>query len=128
MSGDTYGYVTVDGNKVTVNNTGGEVLIYELTGTTSNGFFKVYGAKKQAIVLNGTNTLSDGSSAAYIAEGEEDLKAVLFSEAQLIFSGTGLLTVNALNNQEKTAISSDDYIRVLNSPTIKVSSGSGPGW
>lgn len=152
VSGDTYGYVTVDGNKVTVNNTGGEVLIYELTGTTSNGFFKVYGAKKQAIVLNGvsitnpdgaalnnqnkkrtfivvngSNTLSDGSSASYIAEDEEDLKAVLFSEAQLIFSGTGLLTVNALNNQEKTAISSDDYIRVLSSPTIKVSSGSGAG-
>ena len=94
VTGDTYGYVTVDGNKVTVNNTGGEVLIYELTGTTSNGYVKVYGAKKQAIVLNGasitnpdgaalnnqnkkrtfivvkgTNTLSDGAAAAYAAEG-----------------------------------------------------------
>ena len=48
VEGDSYGYVTVDGNKVTVNNTGGEVLIYELRGTTSNGFFKVYGIKKQA--------------------------------------------------------------------------------
>ena len=152
VKGDKYGYVTVDGNKVTVNNTGGEVLIYELTGTTSNGFFKVYGAKKQAIVLNGasitnpdgaainnqnkkrtfivvkgTNTLSDSASAAYAQEGEEDLKGVLFSEAQLIFSGTGLLTVNALNGQDKSAIASDDYIRLMDCPTIKVNAGSNAG-
>ena len=152
VKGDTFGYVSVDGNKVTVNNTKGEVLIYELTGTTSNGFFKVYGAKKQAIVLNGvsitnpdgaainnqnkkrtfivvkgTNTLSDSASATYAKEGEEDLKAVLFSEAQLIFSGSGLLTVNALNAQDKSGIASDDYIRLMDNPTIKVNAGSGAG-
>ena len=152
VKGDTYGYVNVDGNKVTVNNTGGEVLIYELTGTTTNGFFKVYGAKKQAIVLNGvsitnpdgaainnqnkkrtfivvkgTNTLSDGASAAYVKENDEDHKAVLFSESQLIFSGSGLLTVHALNAQGKAGISSDDYIRLMNSPTIKVNAGSSAG-
>ena len=152
VDGDKYGYVTVDGNKVTVNNTGGEVLAYELTGSTSNGFFKVYGAKKQAIVLNGvsitnpdgaalnnqnkkrtfvvvegTNTLSDSTSAAYEKEGEEDQKAVLFSEAQLIFSGGGLLTVNALNAQDKSGIASDDYIRMMDSPTIKVNAGSSAG-
>ncbi|MCR5463000.1 MAG: carbohydrate-binding domain-containing protein, partial [Bacteroidales bacterium] len=101
VKGDSYGYVSVDGNKVTVNNTGGEILIYELTGTTTDGFFKVYGAKKQAIVLNGasitnpdgaainnqnkkrtfvvvkgTNTLSDGPSAAYEKVDDEDHKAV----------------------------------------------------
>ena len=152
VSGDSYGYVTVDGNKVTVNNTGGEVLIYELTGTTSNGFFKVYGAKKQAIVLNGahitnpdgaalnnqnkkrtfivvkgSNTLSDSASASYTKEGEEDQKSVLFSEAQLIFSGSGLLTVNALNAQEKSGIASDDYIRLMDGPTLKVNAGSKAG-
>ena len=152
VDGDKYGYVTVDDNKVTVNNTGGEVLAYELTGSTSNGFFKVYGAKKQAIVLNGvsitnpdgaalnnqnkkrtfvvvegTNTLSDSASAAYEKEGEEDQKAVLFSEAQLIFSGGGLLTVNALNAQDKSGIASDDYIRLMDSPTIKVNAGSSAG-
>ena len=152
VTGDNYGYVSVDGNKVTVNNTGGEVLVYELTGATSNGFFKVYGAKKQAIVLNGVsltnpdgaainnqnkkrtfiavygnNTLSDGASAAYTKENDEDHKAVLFSEAQLIFSGSGMLTVNALNTQGKAGISSDDYIRLMQSPTIKVNAGSSAG-
>ena len=152
VDGDKYGYVTVNGNKVTVNNTGGEVLAYELTGSTSNGFFKVYGAKKQAIVLNGvsitnpdgaainnqnkkrtfvvvegTNTLSDSPSAAYAKEGDEDQKAVLFSEAQLIFSGSGLLTVNALNAQDKSGIASDDYIRMMDCPTVKVNAGSSAG-
>ena len=128
VKGDSYGYVSVAGNKVTVNNTEGKLLIYELTGKTSNGFFKVYGAKKQAIVLNGvditnpdgaalnnqnkkrtfivvkgTNTLSDSASASYNKEKDEDLKSVLFSEAQLIFSGSGLLTVNALNAQGNQA-------------------------
>ncbi|MBP5382083.1 MAG: carbohydrate-binding domain-containing protein, partial [Bacteroidales bacterium] len=60
-------------------------------------------------------------------EGEEDLKAVLFSESQLIFSGSGLLSVKALNKQDKSAIASDDYIRLMNSPTIKVNSGSEAG-
>ena len=152
VEGDTYGYVAVDGNKVTVTNTGGQVLVYELKGSTSNGFFKVYGAKKQAIMLNGVsitnpdgaainnqnkkrtfvvvegeNTLSDGASAAYTPVGEEDEKAVFFSEAQLIFSGSGLLTVNALNQQEKAGISADDYVRLLESPVIKVTCGSGAG-
>ena len=152
VKGDTYGYVTVNGNQVTVNNTGGEVLIYELTGTTLNGFFKVYGAKKQAIVLNGvhitnpdgaalnnqnkkrtfvvvkgTNSLSDSASASYTKEGDEDKKAVLFSEAQLIFSGSGLLTVHALNAQDKSGIASDDYIRLMDNPTIKVNAGSSAG-
>ena len=152
VKGDKYEYVSVDGNKVTVNNTGGEVLIYELNGTTSNGFFKVYGAKKQAIVLNGvsitnpdgaainnqnkkrtfvvvkgTNTLNDSASAAYAKEGEEDQKSVFFSEAQLIFSGSGLLTVNALNAQGKSGIASDDYIRLMDSPTIKVNAGKSAG-
>ena len=152
VDGDKYGYVTVDGNKVTVNNTAGEVLAYELKGSTSNGFFKVYGAKKQAIVLNGVsitnpdgaavnnqnkkrtfivvmgdNTLSDSSSAAYVKEGEEDLKSVIFSEAQLIFSGSGVLRVNALNAQDKSGIASDDYIRLMNGPTVKITAGSSAG-
>ena len=152
VNGDSYGYVSVDGNKVTVNNTGGEVLIYELTGATDNGFFKVYGVKKQAILLNGvsltnpdgaainnqckkrtfvvvqgTNTLSDGASAAYTKVDDEDQKAVFFSESQLIFSGSGLLTVHALNAQGKAGISSDDYIRMMESPTVKVNAGSTAG-
>ena len=152
VTGDYYGYVSVSGNKVTVNNTGSENIVYKLTGSASDGFFKLYSTKKQAILMSGltltntagavvnnqsgkrtfvivegTNTLSDGSSAAYSTTGDEDMKGVLFSEGQLVFSGSGTLTVNANNKQEKSGIVSDDYIRVMSSPIIKVTAGSSAG-
>lgn len=148
VTGDTKGFVTVSGNGVTVRNTGSEVIMYELSGSTSNGFFKLYSSKKQGIKLNGvsitnpngaainnqskkrtfvvvegTNSLSDGASYTATPE-DEDEKAAFFSEAQLIFSGSGSLTVTA---KGKAGITSDDYIRFMASPTVKVSSSAGHG-
>ena len=152
VSGDYYEYATVSGNHVTINNSGTEFVVYELKGTTSNGSIKLYGAKKQAIHLNGvnitnpsgaainnqsgkrtyvyvegTNKLADGSSAAYTTTGTEDMKAVFFSEGQLIFSGSGSLTVTANNAQSKSGIVSDDYVRFMSSPTVTVSAGTSSG-
>ena len=152
VTGDHYGFVTVSGNNVTVNNTGDEFIVYELTGTASSGNFKLYSSKKQAILLNGvsitnpngaaidnqsgkrtfvmvegSNTLADGSSAAYSTTNDEDMKAVFFSEGQLVFSGSGTLTVNAANKQEKGCITSDDYVRIMESPTLKLTSSSSAG-
>ena len=152
VEGDYYGYAAVDGAHVTVTNTkSDENIIYKLTGTTSNGSFKLYSAKKQAILLDGvsitnpsgaainnqsskrtfvmvegTNTLADGSSAAYTSVNE-DLKAVFFSEGQLIFSGSGTLTVSANNAKEKSCIASDDYVRILKNPTLKLTSSKSAG-
>ena len=144
--------VSASGNQVTITNKGTENVVYYLTGTASDGFFKLYSSKKQALHLNGlslantagavinnqsgkrtfvyvegTNTLADGTSAAYSASGSEDMKAVFFSEGQLIFSGSGSLTVNANNKQGKAGITSDDYVRFMSSPTVKVVSGSSAG-
>lgn len=146
-SGDDGNLVTIDGGRVTVNNTGSEIIKYVLTGKSSDGFFKVYGAKKQAfvlkdldltnpkgaainnqnkkrtfVVLEGVNRLADGSD--YETVGSEDQKAAFFSEAQLIFSGDGSLTVNAVG---KSGIASDDYIRFLGKQTVNVSSSAGHG-
>lgn len=148
VSGDVYGIVKVNGNDVTVNNTSGEKIIYELSGTASDGFFKVYSPKKQAFILNGlsltnksgavinnqgkkrcfvvvkgTNTLADGSSYTD-TPSTEDEKAAFFSEGQLIFSGDGSLTVTAIG---KAGITSDDYVRFMSSPTVKVVSSAGHG-
>ena len=58
------------------------------------------------VLADGTeNTLTDGSS--YTTVEGEDMKATLFSEGQLLFSGNGQLTVNA---NCKNGICSDDYI------------------
>ena len=144
--------VSVSGAQVTITYTGSENVVYKLTGSSSNGFFKLYSSKKQALWLSGlsltctsgaainnqsgkrtfvyvdgTNTLADSSSAAYSTSSDEDMKGVLFSEGQLCFSGSGSLTVTANNKQSKSGIISDDYVRVLGSPTIKVTAGSSAG-
>lgn len=141
----------VEGNDVTITNNGKETVIYDLSGSATDGFFKLYSGKKQAIVLNGlslknpsgasinnqskkrtfvfvsgTNSLEDGvvaSSGDYPDQTEgEDMKAAFFSEGQLIFSGDGSLTVTA---NGKAGISSDDYVRVMSSPAITVSASAG---
>lgn len=152
VTGDYYSYVTTNGAHVTVNNTDSENIVYMLVGSTANGSFKLYSAKKQAILLSGvsitnpngaainnqsgkrtfvmiegTNTLADGSSAAYTTTDDEDMKAVFFSEGQLVFSGSGSLTVTASNKQGKSGIVSDDYVRFMANPTVTVTSGSSAG-
>ena len=138
--------VAISGAGVTITNSGDEVVKYVLSGSSSNGYFKLYSSKKQAIVLSGltltnpsgaainnqshkrtfvvlegTNTLADGT---YTESSTEDEKAAFFSEGQLVFSGSGTLNVNATG---KSGITSDDYVRVLDGPTLKVNSTAGHG-
>lgn len=140
--------VAIDGAGVTITNNGSEAVIYELSGTSTDGFFKLYSTKKQEILLNGlnltnkngaainnqshkrtfvvvkgTNTLADGASYT-TTPSDEDEKAAFFSEGQLVFSGDGTLTVNATG---KAGITSDDYVRFMDAPTIKVTSSAGHG-
>ena len=149
VTGDANGIVKVSGNDVTVDNSAtGEKVLYKLSGTASDGFFKLYSANKQAlqldglsltnkngaainvqsskrtfVVVNGTNQLADGSSYSD-TPSDEDEKAAFFSEGQLVFSGSGSLTVTATG---KAGITSDDYVRFLSSPTVTVKSTAGHG-
>ena len=144
--------VVTSGNQVTITYTGSENVAYKLSGTASDGFFKLYSSKKQAIWLSGvsitnsagaainnqsgkrtfvyvegSNSLADGSSAAYSTSSDEDMKGVFFSEGQLIFSGSGSLSINAGNSKGKSGIASDDYVRFMSSPSVTVTSGSSAG-
>ena len=148
ITGDVNNTATVDGNHVTVNNTTDEKIIYELKGTAQDGSLKLYSSKQQALILDGisltnmtgaainnqgkkkcfivikgTNSLKDGESYTS-TPADEDEKAALFSEGQLIFSGDGTLTVTA---QGKSGITSDDYVHFRDSAVINVSSGTGHG-
>lgn len=152
--GDSLTYVLSDG-QVTFTNSGSGIVLYRLSGSTTDGFFKVYSMAPQAIVLNsvniantggaainvqgptaspadgqctyvvvnGTNTLADGSSYTQTPTVEDE-KAALFSEGPLVFSGNGLLTVTATG---KAGITSDEYLRLSGSPTITVRSSAGHG-
>ena len=150
VEGDDAGIVSVSGNDVIATNTNGEVIRYVLTGTTTDGFFKLYSTKKQTIVLNSVNitnpdgaainnqskkrtfiVLNDGTK-NYLTDGtnysdatdDEDMKACFFSVGQLIFSGAGYLEVDA---NCKAGIRSDDYVRTLPKTNIFVDASSGNG-
>ena len=131
--------VQAEGAHVTVVNMSGPVK-FVLSGATSNGSVKFYGDKRFQILLNGVditnptgaainnqgskslyvvlaegsvNTLHDGST--YVMVDDEDQKAALFSEGQIIFSGTGILNAYAVG---RAGIRSDDYIRIR--PGVKI--------
>ena len=150
VSGDDAGIVSINGNDVVATNTSEKVIKYVLTGKTNDGFFKLYSAKKQAIVLDGVSiTNPDGAAINnqskkrtfivlnegtknYLTDGtdykdatdSEDMKACLFSEGQLVFSGSGYLEVDA---NCKAGIRSDDYVRTMPKTNIYVDASSGNG-
>ena len=150
VSGDDDAIISISGNDVIATNNTSNVIRYVLTGETSDGFFKLYSTKKQAIVLNGVsitnpdgaainnqskkrtfivlndgtaNSLTDGTNYSD-ATDDEDMKACFFSEGQLVFSGRGSLDVDA---NCKAGIRSDDYVRTLPGTNIYVDASSGNG-
>ncbi len=107
---------------------------YVVSGITTNGSLKIYGTYKFNLLLNGTsitnpqgaainiqcgkkitvqavdktnNQLMDGT--VYTLTEGEDMKGTLFSEGQLIFMGTGTLSIIG---KYKHAIATDDYCRI----------------
>jgi len=149
VTGDTKGYVTTNGADVTVNTgTDTDSLLLVLSGSTTNGSLLVYRESKFGIQLNGvnihhangpainnqcskslylhvadgtTNTLTDGT--AY-TEQEYDQKGALFSEGQMIFLGTGSLSVTG---NCKHAIACDDYIIIDENVKLQATSTTGNG-
>ncbi|HNX54535.1 MAG TPA: carbohydrate-binding domain-containing protein [Prolixibacteraceae bacterium] len=140
--------VSVSNADVTVNSTyTGSDVTYVLKGTSGDGMFKIYSSAKFNLYLDGltltngdgpainiqsskktslslvggtSNTLNDGSS---YAKSSEDQKGTIFSEGQIVFDGTGALSVKS---NSKHAICSDDYIEIQNgSITIPSSSKDG---
>ena len=131
--------VETQGAHVTVTNLSGPVK-FIVSGRTPDGSLKFYGDKRFQILLNGADitnphgaainnqgskslyvVLADGTvnrlqdGAEYDMEDDEDQKAALFSEEQMIFSGKGRLDVIA---EGRGGIRSDDYIRIR--PGVKL--------
>ncbi|RYY20011.1 MAG: carbohydrate-binding domain-containing protein, partial [Sphingobacteriaceae bacterium] len=143
----TAGVTITESNGDVVINATATGVEYQLSGTTTNGSVKIYSDKKFKLTLNGTNiTNADGpainiqsSKRAFIvladnttntltdgttyAASTEDMKGTLFSEGQLVFSGTGSLTING---NYKHGIASDDYVRII-SGTITIAKAATDG-
>ena len=140
--------IETNGANVTVNSTAKGVR-YDLSGSTTNGSFKIYSDKKFEINLNGVditnpngpainsqskkrtyinmvqgtaNKLTDGTS--YTKYGEEDMKGTIFGEGKLLFSGNGTLEIYA---NCKAGIASDDYVKFRPGNNIYVKSTASNG-
>ena len=140
--------ISVDDGNVIITSTISEEVEYILTGTISNGMFKIYSDKKFILTLNGENitnadgpainiqsgkkvtvnltegtinTLTDGKK--YADSGSEDMKGCFFSEGQLIFNGEGALYVQG---NKKHGICSDDYL-LVNSGNITITGAASDG-
>ncbi len=127
------------GAHLTIMNISGPVK-FVVSGKTNNGSIKFYGDKRFQVLLSGAeitnpngaainnqggktmyvvlddgtvNRLQDGEN--YVMVDEEDQKAALFSEGQIVFSGYGELSVIAVG---RGGIRSDDYIRLR--PGVKI--------
>lgn len=118
---------------------------YILSGTTTDGSFKIYSTKKFQLELNSVNitnptgaainnqgkrayvmltgesTLTDGATYSDKTT-DEDMKGTFFSEGKLAFSGTGTLNVYS---KGKHGIACDDYILFRPGVNIYVNSTSG---
>lgn len=104
--------ISVDGNDVTADHGSVEGVCYVVTGTTADGSLTIDGKtdyevnlngasitntrstaldlqskKKAFVVLTGSNTLTDGTTA------DDSHKGALFGKGKLLFSGTGSLEV-----------------------------------
>lgn len=135
--------VQATGAHVTVMNMSGPVK-FVVSGTTTDGSLKFYGDKRFQVLLNGASITNPGGAAinnqggksmyVVLADGtvnvlrdgptytdvaDEDQKATLFSEGQLLFSGKGQLNVQATG---RGGIRSDDYIRIRPGVKINVTS------
>ena len=141
---------TSNGAHVVINASTDDNVVYEVYGTTANGSLKIYSEKKFQLRLCGvtitnptgaainiqsgkrvfvvladgtTNTLTDGTSYTSTTSGE-DMKACLFSEGQLCFSGSGRLNVYG---NCKAGIRSDDYVVIRPGTNIYVKATAGNG-
>ena len=71
VTGDNEDFsVTVNGNDVTIAYKGEEHVMYELSGTANDGFFKLYSAKKQGITLNNVS-ITNPNGAAINVQGPQ---------------------------------------------------------
>ena len=147
--------VTIDGNQVTIVYSGDEQVQYNLSGTTANGFFKLYSAKKQALALSDLS-LANSNGAAINVQGAMD-SPNSGKRTFIVLNGTNSVADGALYAQTpsgedekgaifgegklvfsgngsltvtatgKSGIVSDDYVRFMASPSISVTSSAGHG-
>ena len=145
---------SVSGNQVTITNLSSQVVSYTLTGSASNGCFKLYSGKKQVVTLNGlsltnpngaainiqgpASSPNSGKRAFIVVQGTNTLAdgsnysatPSTEDEKAALFSEGKLVFSGSgtltVNATGKAGITSDDYVH-FQSGTYKVTSSAGHG-
>ena len=135
--------IKVDGGHVTADHGSTSGVCYKVSGSTDNGSLTILGDKKYEVVLsdvsivnpdsaalnllskkrafvvlNGSNSLADGTTS------KTDHKGALYCKGKLLFNGTGQLTVEGNYNN---AIHSADYIVIRTGQNIYAKSTANHG-
>lgn len=146
---------TVDGNGVTIVYTGSEMIEYDLSGSTNNGYLKIYSTKKQTIVLNnvsitnpngaainvqGTQASPNKGKAVYLVvngsnsltDGTTYSSTPTDEDEKGVLFAEGQIIVSGSGSLTVTAkgkagIASDDYVHFNDSPTVTVTASAGHG-
>ena len=147
--------VTIDGNGVTIAYSGSENVKYALSGTTSDGFLKIYSEQMQTVELNSVNITNRRGAAINLqgpisspADGEATYIVVKGSsmladgasytdtptgedEKAALFAEGPLVICGggslAVTATGKAGITSDAFIQVISNPTLRISSSAGHG-
>lgn len=145
----------VSGNDVTVSNIGSEKVLYVLTGTSSNGFLKVYSGKKQGLQMNYLHLTNRRGAAINIqglpetpnkgkrtdiytkgnctlADGSEYTLTPEGEDEKAVFFSEGKLVFNgngvlSVTATGKAAITSDEEVEFEEGCSVSVVSSSGHG-
>ena len=146
--------VTINGNDVTIVYSGDEYVMYELSGTTTDGFFKLYSSNRQGITLNGAHITNPNGAAinvqgpqsdpnkgkrtfvkltgdSYLADGTSytDTPSAEDEKAAMFGEGQFIFCGDGSLNvvaTGKNGIVSDDYLH-FQSGTVDVTSSAGHG-
>lgn len=123
--------VTISDNDVTIRNLGTEMVLYRVSGFTSDGFLKIYSGRKQTIALNAVS-IKNNRGAAINVQGNETtpnkgkrVDLVLNGVSSLIDGSTYSLTPT--DEDEKGVLFSEGQIVVRGNGTLRITANGKSG-
>lgn len=115
---------TVNGNDVTVTNTSDNKVMYRLSGSTTDGFLKIYSGRKQGITLNSVN-IKNSRGAAINVQGLAETPSK-GKRVDLVLNGSSTLadgttySLTPEGEDEKAVVFSEGQIAISGSGELTV--------